>query len=86
MRMISEHIDQAVDTDRLDELSGELEALESSDAELDTALDDVSKGVSGLIEVVRNGGSDALSVVPEQVATTQLAFMAVGSACEGLLR
>ena len=43
-------------------------------------------GVSGLIEVVRNGGSDALSVVPEQVATTQLAFMAVGSACEGLLR
>ena len=72
--------------DRLDELSGELEALESSDAELDTALDDVSMGVSGLIEVVRNGGSDALSVVPEQVATMQLAFMAVGSACEGVVR
>ena len=72
--------------DRLDELSGELEALDSRDAELDTALDDVSMGVSGLIEVVRNGGSDALKVVPEQVAKTQLAFMAVGSACEGLLR
>ena len=66
--------------------SGELEALDSRDADLDTALDDVSMGVSGLIEVVRNGGSDALKVVPEQVAKTQLAFMAVGSACEGVVR
>ena len=56
------------------------------DADLDAALDDVSMGVSGLIEVVRNRGSDALSVVPEQVAKTQLAFMAVGSACEGVVR
>lgn len=72
--------------DRLDELSGELEALDSRDADLDAALDDVSMGVSGLIEVVRNRGSDALSVVPEQVAKTQLGFMAVGSACEGVVR
>ena len=43
-------------------------------------------GVSGLVEVVRNRGSDALSVVPEQVAKTQLAFMAVGSACGGVVR
>ena len=64
----------------------QLEALESRDADLDAALDDVSMGVSGLVEVVRNRGSDALSVVPEQVAKTQLAFMAVGSACEGVVR
>jgi len=72
--------------DRLGELSGDLEALGSSDPELDTALDDVSMGVSGILESLRNPGRDSLAVVREQIANTQLAFMAVGSACEGLLR
>lgn len=72
--------------DRLSELSGDLEALSSSDPELDTALDDVSVGVLGILESLRNPGRDSLALVPQQIANTQLAFMAVGNACEGLLR
>ena len=72
--------------DRLSELSTDLDALGSGDPELDGALDDVSAGVNTIIESLRNPGVEALGVIPEQIAQTQVAFMAVGTACEGLLR
>ena len=72
--------------DRLSELSTDLDALGSGDPELDGALDDVSGGVNTIIESLRNPGMEALGVIPEQIAQTQIAFMAVGTSCEGLLR
>jgi len=72
--------------DRLSELSANLGALSSGDFELDTALKDVSVGVETIVESLRNPGRDAVAAMPEQIEQTRLAFIQVGSVCQGLLR
>jgi len=71
--------------DRLSELSTDLEALSSGDPELDIALRDVSVGVETIVESLRNPDRDALAAMPDQIEQTRLAFIQVGSVCQGLL-
>ena len=71
--------------DRLSELSADLEALNSGDPELDEALNDVSVGVEAIVDSLRKPGKDSLLAMPANIEQTKLAFIQVGSVCQGLL-